>query len=333
MTSRERVLAALKRQEPDRVPWVESYIHDELASAIVGRPVKAPPGARIAPEVFDLLPLDNITYNLRPPDYAKRSFSAGQDFVGDGTIKTWEHLKNLKLPDPDDPKLYEPASDYLKKYKGNRAAIANCRLGVSNTYLSMGLTTFSLALYDDLKLVETLLDMFADWSLRCMKHVNDLGFECVIMADDLAMKNAPLFSPQVVREVLLPRMRRVAEAIKIPWIYHSDGNLMPILDDLLSLGMNGIANIEPGAMDIAALKRKYGNRLCLMGNIDLHYTLTLGTPEETEKEVRERILSVGPGGGYILASSNGITNYCKPENVIAMGRALEKYGYYPLGKE
>jgi len=332
MTPRERVLTALKRGEPDRVPWTESYVHDDLASAIVGRPIKAPPGSRIAPEVFDFLPIDNITYNLRPPDYAKRSFSAGQDFVGDGTIKTWEDLKNVKLPDPDDPRLYEPASDYLKKYKGSRAAIANSRFGVANTYLSMGMTTFSYALYDDLKLVETLMDMFADWSVRCMKHINALGFDSAILADDLAMKNAPLFSPQVVREVFLPRMRRVAEAIKIPWVYHSDGNLMSILDDLLTLGMNGIANIEPGAMDIVALKKKYGNRVCLIGNIDLHYTLTMGTPEETEKEVKERILTIGQGGGYILASSNGITNYCKPENVKAMGRALEKYGYYPLAK-
>lgn len=332
MTSRERVLTALKRGQPDRVPWTESYVHDELASAIVGRPVKAPPGARIAPEVYDILPIDNITYNYRPADFAKRTFSAGQDYVGDGTIKTWDDLKNIKLPDPNDPKLLEPAYEYIKKHKGNRAAIANSRLGVANTYLSMGMTTFSYALYDDLKLVETLLDMFTDWCVRAMKHINTLGFDSAILADDLAMKTGPLFSPQVVREVFLPRMRRVAEAIKIPWVYHSDGNLMPILDDLLPLGMNGIANIEPGAMDIAALKKKYGHRVCLIGNIDLHYTLTMGTPEETEKEVKERILTVGQGGGYILASSNGLTNYCKPENVKAMGKALEKYGYYPLAK-
>jgi uroporphyrinogen decarboxylase len=332
VTSRERVLTALRRGEPDRVPWTESYIYDEIASALVGRPVKAPPGSRIAPEIFEVLPLDNITYNLRPPDFAKRTLSAGQDFVGDGTIKTWEDLKKVKLPDPDDPRLYEPAQAYLKKYRGDRAAIANTRFGVANTYLSMGLTTFSYALYDDLKLVTTLMDMFTEWSVRCIHHINALGFDAAILADDLAMKNAPLFSPQVVREVFLPRMRKVAEAIKIPWVYHSDGNLLPILDDLLTLGMNGIANIEPGAMDIAFLKKTYGHRVCLVGNIDLHYTLTLGTPEEVEREVKERILTVGPGGGYILASSNGITNYCKPENVKAMARALEKYGHYPLAK-
>jgi uroporphyrinogen decarboxylase len=81
-------------------------------------------------------------------------------------------------------------------------------------------------------------------------------------------------------------------------------------------------------MDIAEVKKRYGGRICLMGNIDLHYTLTRGTPEETEAEVKRRIEEVGPGGGYILASANSLTAYCKPENVLAMNRALLKYGAY-----
>ncbi len=95
------------------------------------------------------------------------------------------------------------------------------------------------------------------------------------------------------------------------------------------LGHSIPANVvRKSAMDIAQLKKKYGHLICLMGNIDLHYTLTRGTPEETEAEVKQRILELGPGGGYILASSNGLTAYCKPENVLAMSRALLKYGYY-----
>jgi uroporphyrinogen-III decarboxylase len=118
----------------------------------------------------------------------------------------------------------------------------------------------------------------------------------------------------------------------LPWILHSDGDIAPILDDILSLGVKGIANIEPGPMDIDKLKKDVGKRVCLMGNIDLHYTLTRGTPEETRLEVQKRIQNVGPGGGYILASANGITAYCKPENVRAMAQALTDYGNYPLAR-
>jgi len=105
---------------------------------------------------------------------------------------------------------------------------------------------------------------------------------------------------------------------------------MPILDELLSLGMNGLNPIEPGAMDIELMKEKYGDRLCLIGNINLHHTLTVGTPVEVESEVRERISKIGKNGGYIIASSNSITDYCRPENVLALRDAIIKYRDYEI---
>jgi uroporphyrinogen decarboxylase len=192
----------------------------------------------------------------------------------------------------------------------------------------MGIESFSYALYDDRKLVEALLDLFTDWSRRVMVHLNDIGFDVAMIAEDLGGKSGPLFSPKVVRELFIPRMRKVVEALKLPWIWHSDGNILPILDDMLTLGMKVIANLEPSAMDVVQLKKDYGGRVCLMGSIDLHYTLTMKSPAEVEQEVKERIETLGRGGGYILASSNGLANYCKPENIVAMSRALEKYGTY-----
>jgi uroporphyrinogen-III decarboxylase len=103
---------------------------------------------------------------------------------------------------------------------------------------------------------------------------------------------------------------------------------MPLLDFILKYNPSGIANLEPPAMDIFKLKETYGDRVCLVGNIDLHYTLTRGTKEETVAEVKEKIERVGKGGGYMIASSNGLTAYCKPENVLAMNDAILKYGWY-----
>jgi uroporphyrinogen decarboxylase len=100
----------------------------------------------------------------------------------------------------------------------------------------------------------------------------------------------------------------VAREIKKPWIFHSDGNLFPILDGLVTLGMNAIHPVQPSAMDINQLKARYGDRVCIVGNIDLDYTLTRGTPEETEAEVKDRIEKVGKGGGYMISSANSITD-------------------------
>jgi uroporphyrinogen decarboxylase len=81
-------------------------------------------------------------------------------------------------------------------------------------------------------------------------------------------------------------------------------------------------------MDILELKRNYGHRLCLIGNIDLNYTLTRATPEEVRREVAERIAGVGPGGGYCLGSSNSVTAYVPMENYNAMREAAFECGTY-----
>jgi uroporphyrinogen decarboxylase len=329
---------ALQRKKPDRIPWVESSVHNRLAEKLLRRSdfekatvtqLFAVPGSRIPPEVLEVIPLDNLTFSIAPPRFVKSQAFEGMDMIADGLIKTEADLSKVILPDPNSAEFYQPARDFIARFRrSNRALAVTTRMGISNTYLSMGIEHFSLTLFDNPRFVLQLMDLFVDWACQAVTKINDLGFDFLIVPEDLAWKQGPLFSPHTVRELFLPRMKKVAEKIKLPWIYHSDGNLLPILDDLLTLGMSGLANVEPNAMDIVELQKKYGHLLCLMGNIDLHYTLTRGTPEETEAEVKKRIAELGPGGGYILASSNGLTAYCKPENVLAMSRALLKYGYY-----
>jgi uroporphyrinogen decarboxylase len=338
MTSKERVLAALKLKQPDRVPWVESSVHNNLVEKLLQRSdfekasvtqLFAMPGARIPPAIHEVLAIDNLNFSVAPPRFVKSRNVEGMDIIIDGLIKTEADLAKIVLPDPESDEFYKPAREFVARFKGsNKALCITTRMGVSNTYLSMGIEHFSLQLYENRDFVLKMMDIFIDWACKAVKKINELGFDFMILPEDLAWKQGPMFSPKMFRELFLPRMKKVAENIKIPWIYHSDGNLMPILDDLLTLGMNGLANIEPNAMDINELKKKYGRRVCLVGNIDLHYTLTQGTPEETEAEVKKRIQEVGKGGGYILASSNSLAGYCKPENVLAMHRALLKYGSY-----
>jgi len=83
-------------------------------------------------------------------------------------------------------------------------------------------------------------------------------------------------------------------------------------------------------MDIVEVKRRYAGRLCVIGNIDLGYTLTRGTPAEVEAEVRERIRTLAPGGGYCVSSSNSVTEYVPLENYKAMLAATLRYGTYPI---
>ena len=266
---------------------------------------------------------------MRAPVYVEKLPGRdGRLFYGEGLIRTWEDLRLVQLPDPYDDALYAGARAFAAQ-KGDFSAWFVTRLGIFSVMLSMGIETFSLAIHDDLPLVEALLDRYYDWMTVVAERVCQLGFDVFVSTDDMAFKTGPLFSPKFFHDIVLPRYQRVAPKITLPWIIHSDGNVMPLLPDLLSLGIAGLHPHEKGAMDIRAMKRDYGQRLCLLGNVDLNL-LGIGSPQEVDQEVRELIRDVGPGGGYIVTSGNSLAGYLRPENVLALGAAVQHYGRYPL---
>lgn len=340
MISRERVLTVLEGGIPDRVPWVENYISNEVAAGVFGHDnfvpcsysqnIKTPGMIRIPPELPQVLPLDAISYDFAPPRFAKTQLLGGQEHVTEGLIKKPADLKLLdKLPDPDDESLYRPAEAFLARYKGDLAAIGTIRSGPSNTYLSMGIELFCINIISEPDFVREVLWRFSNWTRKVAGNMLELGFDLYWIPDDIGFGSAPMISREHFHEFCVPVMQNVIEVLDRPVVYHSDGNILPLMDDILDLGVAGIANFEPGPMDIEEIKKRYGDRVTLIGNIDLHYTLTEGTPEETKDEVRRRIEALSPGGRYILASANSLPNYVKPGNVKAMGDALLEHGEYP----
>ena len=86
----------------------------------------------------------------------------------------------------------------------------------------------------------------------------------------------------------------------------------------------------PGPKWKSWLKAQYGDRIALLGNIDLQYTLTRGTPQQVTDEVRTRIRDLAPGGGYCVSSGNSIPEYVPIDNYAAMLEATYRYGKYPI---
>lgn len=112
---------------------------------------------------------------------------------------------------------------------------------------------------------------------------------------------------------------------------HTDGNLWPIMDDIVDTGLDALDPLEPMAgMDIGKVKERYGDRIALAGNVDCGELLSRGTTEDVVEAVKETIAKASPGGGHILASSNSIHPAVKPENYRAMVEAAKEFGQYPL---
>lgn len=355
MTPRQRVLAALRRETPDRVPWVEDGVETGLQIAIMGSenfepadlcrklgmdafgyyfPKRVPGQPPISPtdtKAFFYYP-QTINFDFVPPWIADMGIDqeTGRAFVKKGLLTSRDALGLFEefLPDPDHPAHYRKAEEWLKQYRQEFAVFARVRLGSTNTLESMGVDIFSYMLYDDPGLIDEIHRRFSQWSARVIRNLNDLDFDFYWINDDLAFNSGPFMSPRVFRELFLPNLAIAAQEIRKPWVFHSDGDLFPLLPDLLTLGMSAIHPIQPSCMDIGRMKREYGEKVCLIGNIDLDRTLTIATAEEVEAEVREKIRIAAPGGGYMISSANSLTNYCKVENVLAMADAVRKYGAY-----
>jgi uroporphyrinogen-III decarboxylase len=358
MTPRERVLTALRRGQPDRVPWIENEVEERMQLALMGGRTDYTPG-----EFCRALGMDGFGYHFPSGGGAKQSQatqSAGKDawyhpktvtfdfvppwiadmgvdaatgrtYVKHGLLTDRASLKYFDefLPDPDHPARYDQVAEWLAKYREDYAVFARIRLGSASTFECMGLDVFSVMLFDDPDLVKEVHRRFSEWSARVVQHLNKMDFDFIWANDDHADTKSSWIDMAMWEEFFRPYQKLVADEIRKPWVFHSDGNILPILDGLLTLGMSGIHPIQPSAMDIDALKAKYGDRVCLVGNIDLDYTLPLGTTAEVEAEVRNRLEKVGRGGGYMISSANSITDYCKVENVWAMAETIRKYGAYP----
>jgi uroporphyrinogen decarboxylase len=122
----------------------------------------------------------------------------------------------------------------------------------------------------------------------------------------------------------------MSRVVDKPMIYHSDGNISMVLEELIELGITGWHPVEKQAHDINEVKARYGDRIALLGNIDLQYTLTKGTPQDVDDEVRTRIRDLAPGGGYCVSSGNSIPEYVPIDNYAAMLEATYRYGKYPI---
>jgi uroporphyrinogen decarboxylase len=153
--------------------------------------------------------------------------------------------------------------------------------------------------------------------------------------DDLATQKGLLMSPATYRRLLKPVYKRFFEFIKSKTgakiFYHSCGNVVDLIDDLVEIGVDIINPVQVSAMgDTATLKARFGDRVTFWGAIDTQHVLPYGTVAQVEAEVRQRIRDLGPGGGFVAAAVHNIQPDVPPENIVAMAEATRKFGTYPL---
>lgn len=252
---------------------------------------------------------------------------------GEGVITTMREFEEFPWPDPDefDYSPFEEVKRYLRPGMKVLLGLGKVFTGV---WWLMGMECFARATRKDPDLIKAMYEKVGAAQMRVLDictRFDSVG--AVVHADDIAYAQGLLIRPQHYREHFFPWLKAAVELCHsrgLPFIYHTDGDVRMVLDDIVACGVDGLHPIEPKAMDIVWLKQSYGDRLALLGNIDLGYTLTRGTPEEVDAEVKLRIKQLAPGGGYLCGASNSVPEYVPFDNFMAMRQAIFKYGQYPI---
>jgi len=363
----ERLRAALlRRGEPDYVPLYEVSVADVVMTGFMGRPIHDPSrvGITLTPppldEALSYLP-DFVAFHVAAGyDFVPIKFGIGGQVMAvlesgyadgsrkvrtthcdtsrewaaeeGGFITSWADLETFPWPKPGTVRLdLLDATARLLPDGMRLIAIAGGMLMHARVW--MGMQRFWTALGEDPALAVALLERLQALQIVAIDQATDhpaLG--AFLLDDDLAHCAGLLESPRFLRVHVFPFYKQVGEILHskgLPFIMHTDGKVNQIIPDLIACGLDALHPIEPKAMDIVAVKRQYGDRLALLGNIDVDL-LTRGSPEEIRASVQERIRSVAAGGGYAIGSSNSVPDYVPLANYRALVEASLAFGQYPI---
>ena len=345
----ERFLTTIKGGHSDRVPIAEALIDNRIKAAILGKPI-----LNLSDDVafwekagYDFICLPSGILDPGQTVSSDRPLGTRGEQYGDedlhiqmqwadetvGQITRASDLEVYSWPSIEDlvPLTLTQVAHYLPE---RMKVIVTTGKIFTATWQLMGFETFCTSIYDNFKLVERVFDLVIRLQMEAYKRICEIdtvgGFW---FSDDIAYAEGMMVSPTILRKFVFPtyaRMVDMAHNVGKIAIFHSDGQLWKVLDDIVSCGFDALHPIEPKAMNIMEVRSKTEGRLSLIGNIDLDYPLTTGNPEDVRALVYERIKTLAPSGGYIVGSSNSIPDWVPVSNYVSMIQAVFDYGRYPI---
>ena len=354
MTSRERVLTAMRRQAPDRVPFEFSY---GAFTPPLMEVFRQKTGAEDPVEYFHF---DVVGLGFQEPSRRADYSAYHADLTEGATIDPWgvarvpgsfhhftrmvhpmasfttaEEVMNYPFPDYMAGECHRHLDDEVQRWHEKGLAVAGelyCTIFETAWYMrgmENLLTDFTL----NPDLARALLDRMT--ALRCMqaRRLVEAGVDVLRLGDDVASQQRALMRPQTWRTWLKPSLASVIQAARdvrsdILIFYHSDGNVTELIPELIEIGIDILNPVQPECMNPAKVKRQYGDQLAFWGTIGTQTTMPFGAPDDVRAEIRDRIATVGKGGGLLLAPSHVLEPDVPWDNILAFVAAIEEYGHY-----
>jgi len=346
MTPRERWLAVLRRQKPDRVPmdyWTTEEAKEKLLRHLgladeaamlkrlhIDRPFSVG-GRYVGPPI----PADEDVFGVKYQDidygtgvyreavvYPLAQFTTVEEIEASyhwPSPDWWDyaHLPQQIVGHEEEPIRGGGSEPFLiyKNLRGQEQAFMDLALYPEIVHYCLD-KLFELAYQDTLRIYEAIPGKVM------ISYV----------AEDLGGQEGLLFSRKQINEFLLPHMKRMinlAHEAGVFVFHHTDGGVREILPDLIAAGIEVLNPIQwrCKGMEREALKRDFGGKVIFHGGVDNQYTLAFGSVQEVRQEVVDDLRILGAGGGYILAPCHNIQAVSPAENIVAMYEAGYEYGW------
>jgi len=332
ITPRERVWRAIRRQEPDRVPWhlgctvpareklVAYYGTDDLDDLLGNHLAKYRPRA---PEG-----LQEVRPGFFRDDFGvvwNRTVDKDIGVVEDYLLKR-RSLEGYAFPDPHDPGRYEALPAFLAAH-ANRFRYVSVSFSLFERAWSLrGMTELMIDMLEAPEFVDELLDALVAFDLGIIEEAIKYDIDGILFGDDWGQQNGLLFGARLWRRFIKPRLavlygavKRVGRAVMI----HCCGKVQELFPELIELGLDVFNPFQPEVMDPVAMKRQFGDRLSFFGGMSIQKVLPFGTPQQVRDEARRLVEHVGRGGGYILAPSHDMPDDIPVENIVALVETMQ----------
>ncbi|HEY5532475.1 MAG TPA: uroporphyrinogen decarboxylase family protein [Candidatus Anoxymicrobiaceae bacterium] len=242
----------------------------------------------------------------------------------------WDKKPIFRLPEKVNKVFGRIQSQY-----GDRLFIFGfCNYGLfESIWQPMGFERFVIAIRKERSLVDRMVRFYTDLFCVLLEAQADAGIPGAIYTDDLCYRSGPMLNPRMIEELFGDSYRRVTEtahALGMKIVIHSCGNTESLLERFADWGFDAVHPLEPTAgMELSRAKELIGDRMCLIGNIDVSHVLVDASREEVFEAVRHAIHDAGPGGGYILGPDHSHPAI-SVERLRWMVEAGREYGRYPL---
>ncbi len=349
MNRRERFLAAVRLEQPDRVPLFDFLFQQPLYERLVG---EKPEGYRGDLALRCALALDHdgvwlpfggftgyqprfvaddVYYDEWGTLYRKNASSWPIDAPIAYPIRSRADLRKHRPPDPALPGRTAEIERARDMRNEDIALLGGVQGPLTTAWLLMGYEQISLSLYDDPGLLEQVCRISNDFFKEAARSSVEAGCVAIWVSEDLGDSHSGFFQREHYRRYLLPPFAELVEYINglgVPVLLHACGNINEYLDDLVQTKIAAVHPLQRTAgMDLRTVKEKYGQHWCLIGNIDSSRTLPYGSPQEVAAEVRQAIDIAAGGGGYIVASDHSLHDGIPVENIVEMFKTAAEYGY------